>query len=207
MKDITLYGAGGHCFAIVELINSLESYNPVEIIDDNPKAKQILGIPVIKSTRETNYKQVALTIGNNANRKKVAKRIENATFPILIHPSVVQYPSAVLGKGTQILPGAVIDADVSIGDFCIINNHATVSHNVRVADFCHIAINAVISGGVQIGEGTLIGAGSIILPELKIGKWAIVGAGAVVTKNVPDYAVVYGNPAKIHRYNPLQTNE
>ena len=74
-----------------------------------------------------------------------------------------------------------------------------------IHDFCHIAINAALAGGVVVGEGSLIGAGSIILPEVSIGKWAIIGAGAVVTKDVPDYAVVYGNPAKIIRYN--QSNE
>ncbi len=207
MKDLTLYGAGGHCFAIVELINSLKDYNPMVIVDDNPVAKQVLGIPVIESSQHSNFKQVVLTIGDNASRRKIVAKINEAHFPILVHQSVQKYPSVSLGKGTQILPGAVIDADVTIEDFCIINNHATLSHNVRVENFCHIAINAVISGGVQIGEGTLIGAGSIILPELKIGKWVTVGAGTVITKDIPDYAVVYGNPAKIHRYNPIQTYE
>ena len=50
------------------------------------------------------------------------------------------------------------------------------------------------------GDYVFIGARAIILPGVKVGKGAIVAAGAVVTKNVPDYAVVVGNPAKIIRY-------
>ena len=61
----------------------------------------------------------------------------------------------------------------------------------------HIAIQASVAGGVHIGDGALIGAGSVILPNIKIGKWATIGAGSVVTKDVPDNALVYGNPAKI----------
>ena len=48
-----------------------------------------------------------------------------------------------------------------------------------------------------MGEGTHIGAGATIIPNLKIGKWATIGAGAVVIKDVPDYAVVVGNPGRI----------
>ena len=50
---------------------------------------------------------------------------------------------------------------------------------------------------VLIRQGAWIGAGATILPGVCVGKYAIVGAGAVVTKDIPDYAVVVGNPAKI----------
>jgi acetyltransferase-like isoleucine patch superfamily enzyme len=48
-----------------------------------------------------------------------------------------------------------------------------------------------------IKEGASIGSNATILPGIIIGKWALVGAGTVVTKDVPDYATVVGNPAKI----------
>ncbi len=50
----------------------------------------------------------------------------------------------------------------------------------------------------QIEEGVSIGAGAIILAGTTIGKFAMIGAGAVVTRNVPAYAVVIGNPARLH---------
>jgi len=53
---------------------------------------------------------------------------------------------------------------------------------------------------VYIGEGSDLGTSSTVLPGVRIGKGVQVGAGAVVTKNVPDYAVVAGSPAKILRY-------
>jgi acetyltransferase-like isoleucine patch superfamily enzyme len=48
-----------------------------------------------------------------------------------------------------------------------------------------------------VGECTLIGAGSVIAPQVTIGKECMIGAGAVVVHDVPDYAKVIGNPARI----------
>jgi acetyltransferase EpsM len=46
----------------------------------------------------------------------------------------------------------------------------------------------------------MIGAGATVTPGIKIGKWALVGAGAVIIENIPDHAVVVGNPGRIIRY-------
>ncbi len=197
MKEITIIGGGGHCFALVALILAENEYAPLVILDKNPSEKEILGVPVQRRTKNALITSLAaIAIGNNIVRKKIAESIA-VSFPTFIHSSATVYPSSAIGKGVQILPNAVVDAAVTIGDFTIINNNATVSHNTIIGNFCHIAINAAISGGCTIGEGTLVGAGSVILPEITIGKWATIGAGAVVTKNVPDGATVVGNPAKI----------
>ena len=56
------------------------------------------------------------------------------------------------------------------------------------------------SATLKIGKNCWIGAGAIILPGVTIGNGVIVGAGAIVTNDVPDYAVVGGNPARVIRY-------
>jgi acetyltransferase-like isoleucine patch superfamily enzyme len=65
----------------------------------------------------------------------------------------------------------------------------------------HIAPGAHLGGDVMVGEGTLVGLGASVLPQRHIGKWAVIGAGAVVVKDIPDYAVAVGNPAKIIKVN------
>lgn len=55
-------------------------------------------------------------------------------------------------------------------------------------------------GPIVVGDNTWIGTRAIVLPACKIGKCAIIGAGSVVTKDVPDYAIVGGNPAKVLRF-------
>ena len=203
MKTIHIFGGGGHSFALVELIRSLGLYEPKAILDKNPSRKNVLGVPVLlKEGNSHRIEHAAIAIGNNKNRKKVANSI-TVPCPNFVHKSAVVYPSVQLGKGVQVLPNAVVDADVRLGDFTIVNNNASVSHNCIIGNFCHIAINTAISGGCTIGEGTLVGAGSVILPELNVGKWAVIGAGSVVTKDVPDFATVYGNPAQIIRKETL----
>ncbi|MAZ72741.1 MAG: acetyltransferase [Flavobacteriaceae bacterium] len=197
MKEITILGGGGHCYALISLINSCNTYKPVVIFDKNPSVDEILGVPVKKRTKEISLETpVAIAIGYNSVRKRIAEKLTVAC-PAFIHKTAVVYPSASLGKGVQVLPNAVVDACVTLGDFTIVNCNATVSHNTVVEAYCHIAINAAVSGGCTIGEGTIVGAGSVILPEINVGKWVTIGAGAVVTKNVPDGATVVGNPAKI----------
>jgi acetyltransferase-like isoleucine patch superfamily enzyme len=53
---------------------------------------------------------------------------------------------------------------------------------------------------ILVKEGAAIGANSTILPGVTVGRWALVGSGSVVTKDVPDFGLVYGNPARLHGY-------
>lgn len=201
MKNIILFGGGGHCFATIELIKSLDEYFPKLVYDDLPKKTQILGVLVKKYKNETfSNEYLCISIGNNTIRKEKASLFKGATFPKFIHKSCVVYPSVSIGEGSVILPNAVLDAESVVGEFCIVNNNASISHNVLLRNYVHVAINVAIAGGVSIGEGTLVGAGSVILPEITVGKWVIIGAGSIVTKDIPDGAVVFGNPARIIKY-------
>lgn len=60
--------------------------------------------------------------------------------------------------------------------------------------------HALVFKPVRIGDGSDLGVGSIILPGVTVGRGAIIGAGAVVTRDVPDYAVAAGVPARVIRY-------
>ena len=59
----------------------------------------------------------------------------------------------------------------------------------------------------KVGKGVMIGAGAKVLGNIKIGEGAIVGAGSVVVKDVPKYAVVAGNPAKVLKYRNIEQFE
>ncbi|WP_234822902.1 CatB-related O-acetyltransferase [Ensifer adhaerens] len=61
-------------------------------------------------------------------------------------------------------------------------------------------LNLLDQGGIEIGHDVWVGRRAIILPKVKIGNGAIIGAGSIVTKDVPPYAIVAGNPAKLIRY-------
>ncbi|WP_346864309.1 hypothetical protein [uncultured Draconibacterium sp.] len=96
-----------------------------------------------------------------------------------------------------------IGSTAKIGSYVTINRGAILGHHLTVEDFVSIGPGVTSGGNVTIKEKSLIGTGAIILPKITIGTNAIIGAGTVVTKNVPDNAVVVGNPGRIIKMNSL----
>ncbi len=111
--------------------------------------------------------------------------------------------------------GITIGARSLIGEGCILRGQGgiTIGDDVYLAPLVQIlAVNHVYHDptrpishqgitvqGIAIADGAWIGGGAIILDGVRIGRNAVVGAGAVVTKDVPDYAIVVGNPARVVR--------
>ena len=124
--------------------------------------------------------------------------------------------NCVLGKNTY------IDHDVKIGDNVKIQNNCSIYFYSRIEDGVFIGPHVCMTndklpraiaesgakktakdwdvGDIVIKKGASIGAGSIILPIITIGQFAMIGAGSVVTRDVPEYRMAYGNPAKIIGY-------
>lgn len=200
MNKVCLFGASGHGKVIKEVVLSNKK-KVVAFFDDNPKSKTLLDTPVFSSERISDYlnNRFIISIGDNTIRKKISK-IVNMKFTMSIHKSAIISNSVIINEGTVVMAGAIINAETIIGRHCVINTSAIVEHDCKIDSFVHISPNATITGNVEIGEGTHIGAGAIIIPNTIIGKWVTIGAGAVVLNDIPDFAIVVGNPAKIIKY-------
>ncbi|EDP96965.1 acetyltransferase [Kordia algicida OT-1] len=201
MNKICLFGASGHGKVVKDVATSANIVVEA-FIDDYPKSENLHEVPIVMSEKMTNYEanKFVISIGNNKIRKVISKKIKN-DFTTLIHKSAIISPTATIAEGTVIMNGTNINADATIGKHVIVNTAAIIEHDCQIEDFVHISPNATITGNVHIGEGSHIGAGAIIIPNITIGKWATIGAGAVIINDVPDYAVVVGNPGKIKKYN------
>ena len=125
----------------------------------------------------------------------------------------------------HVMKGAMVGEDCNIGDHAFIEkgsflgNRVTVKNGVSVwekvtlEDDVFIGPNAVFTNDLwpvsrkrdnllptNVRQGACIGANATILCGLEVGRYAFVGAGAVVTKNVPDHALMVGNPAQLKGY-------
>ncbi len=109
--------------------------------------------------------------------------------------------NVMMGANSTVNPFATVRGDVRIGSGVRIGAHASVlgfDHNSDDASR-PIYTQGVSAKGIVIGDDVWIGSGAIVLDGVAIGSNSIIAAGAVVTKDVPDYAIVAGNPAHIVR--------
>ncbi|WNM20237.1 acetyltransferase [Flavobacterium capsici] len=199
-NNITLYGASGHGKVIVDLVMACD-FNIKAIIDDSPKVELLLGhlVTKTKDAKEDSLGNTIISIGNNKVRKRLSQMLKT-DFATAIHPSATVSPFATIEEGTVVMAGAVINPEANIGKHCIINTNATIEHDANIEDFVHICPGVALAGNVSVGEGTQVGIGTSVIQGIKIGKWVTIGAGAVIINDIPDYAVVVGNPGKIIKY-------
>ena len=197
-----IIGASGHGKVIVDILRA----NGVEfptIWDDNEKLETFLDFKVegdFTQFKTKNSREYILAIGNNAIRKRLANQLIE-TESKAIHKASVISNTVVLGIGSVVMAGAIINIDSVIGKHAIINSNASLDHDCVIGDFVHVSPKVGLAGDVKIGEGTHVGIGAVIIQGVRIGKWATIGAGCVVIRDVPDFAVVVGNPGKIIKYN------
>lgn len=199
MKEgITLYGAGGHCKVVLDILET-NGLKVNFVVDDSPEGDKFMDIPL--STPGVSFDNAIITIGNCTIRKRIAEKIAVNTYLTAVHPSAIISRDVPVGEGSVIVHGAIVQASAKIGRHCILNTKSSVGHDVVINDFVHVASGATICGGSEVGECTWIGAGSVIKQGIHIGKNCMIGAGSVVVKDIPDNVVAFGNPCKVIKDN------
>ncbi len=125
---------------------------------------------------------------------------------------------ARIGSRCIIGKNAYVDFDVVLGDDVKVQNNVSIYHGVTVEDGVFIGPHVCFTNDliprainpdgsrktdadwevapIRVRHGAALGANSTILPGVTVGRWAMVGSGAVVTRDVADYELVVGNPAR-----------
>ncbi|WP_182884558.1 acyltransferase [Microbispora sp. H10885] len=120
--------------------------------------------------------------------------------------------SCILGRGAYVGPGVVLGDNVKVQNYALVYEPAVLEDGVFIGPAAVLTNDlyprsADLTGrlkrdgdwearGVQVREGAAVGARAVIVAGRTIGRYALVAAGAVVTRDVPDFALVAGNPAR-----------
>lgn len=129
---------------------------------------------------------------------------------------------ARVGRQCNIGKGVYIGEGVTVGDRCKMENRVSLFEGTTLEDGVFVGPHAAFLNDkrpravtpdgrlkgpadwtispTRAKEGAAIGGGVMVLPGVTIGRWAMVGSGAIVTKDVPDFALVVGNPARLIGY-------
>ena len=176
-----------------------------------PQSDRLRGVPVLnwdearlKEWQRQGVRHAMVIHSNNQKKADFMKKIQDYGFALAnaIHPRACIATNVSIGTNVIINPNAVIQPFVSIGNGVIVHAGVILEHDNQIDDCVNLAPGATLAGWVKVGYGAYVYTNATVIPTRKIGRYAVVGAGAVVLQDVPDYAVVVGNPARIIKYLP-----
>jgi sugar O-acyltransferase (sialic acid O-acetyltransferase NeuD family) len=210
-----IIGAGGFGREVMpiarQMIASLkgsnsEEYELVFVVENLKEQIVVNGHKVIDESEffamESSEKYFNIAIADFKARERISKKmIDSKIEPFTIKASnSVIFDGNEIGEGAILCPFATITSNAKIGKFFHSNIYSYVAHDCVIGNFVTFAPSVHCNGKVVIEDYAYIGTGVVIKQgtsekPIIIGKGAVVGMGAVVTKSVPPFTTVIGNPA------------
>ncbi|MFC3677809.1 acetyltransferase [Ferrovibrio xuzhouensis] len=212
-RPLIILGAGGNSLSILDAVDEINRRAPNRpvydlrgFLDDLPQNRgtSIFGRPVLGRVDQARDFDGCWFINGVASPATYLKKPEVIArsgipadrFETVIHPAATVSPNCRVGIGTTIMANSVICAGATIGNHVIILQNTVVNHHSAISDYVTLSSGITILGFTDIGENAFIGGAASIRPHIRIGARALVGMASVVVKDVPDDAVVAGNPAR-----------
>jgi sugar O-acyltransferase (sialic acid O-acetyltransferase NeuD family) len=195
---LVIYGGGGHAKMCIDLIRAEQTFEIEGIVDPGlPVGAEVLGVRVLGGENvfpgliRAGVRSAVLAVGavtRHAMRSELYKMLVSNGFelPNIVHPRAVVEPSALMGRGNQIMAQAYIGSAVRLGDNCIINASSVVSHDCKLSDNVHLAPGCVLAGGVKVGSDSLIGMNASVYLKVTIGSRVVVANQVSVLADVSD---------------------
>lgn len=205
-RQIFIFGASGHAKVVLDAAHA-QGDEVAAIFDDNPACAdgKLMGCfirggrdDMLTWCRANGVTMGIVAIGNNQIRANLALWLQKAGLHLatVVHPRATVATDVIIGAGSVIMAGAVINSDVRIGENCIVNTATSVDHDCVLENAVHLAPGSHLCGNVRVDTGALIGAGVTVIPGVVIGANALIGAGSTVINDVPPNARVAGSPCR-----------
>lgn len=215
MKEVIILGGMGNGTVIAHAITDAHHRGATDLVvagfcnDRLPAGEQIEGFSVIggldavPQLLEDDYYFINTIYRIDGNPQRIAL-FENLNIPhqrlaTFVHPAAYVAPEVVLHPGCVVLPNAAVSPGAELGRGCLIMVNATVGHNSKLHPYCHCAAQSCISSCVTLEKGVHVGLNATVGDGLHLGQFSTLAMGAVLTRNLPEYQIWAGNPARFLR--------
>lgn len=176
---ILLIGAGGHCRACIDVVETSGLYEIAGIITATGQGNSVvMGYPSLGTDQDlplllakNNHALIAVgQIKESFTRRRLfdfAKK-SGAVLPAIRSNTAYVSKYSQLGEGTIVMHGCLVNSNAQIGKNCILNTQSLIEHDTIIGDHCHVSTGAKINGGVVVGSNSFIGSGAIIFEGVEI---------------------------------------
>jgi UDP-N-acetylbacillosamine N-acetyltransferase len=207
---LVIWGASGHARVVADIVRLQGEHELVGFLDalhPERRGAEFCGASILGGAEEleTLHAQrvdaIICGMGDGPARLWAAEQVRAHGYRLAtaVHPRATIARDVVLGAGTVVAAGAIVNPAAVIGENVVINTGATVDHECVVGDGAMIGVGAHLAGSVTVGRAAVVEIGTIVAARLAIGEGTVVGAGSLVLHDVPAGVLAYGRPARVVR--------
>ena len=205
-KNCVIIGAGAYGQVYTRYL--AEEYTIMGFFDSDPNlfSQKINGYPILGEVNEIHsyisqhpQTSIFVPLGDNKRRVELLSDFDKRGYeiPSFIHESVFLESDITIGKAVYILPRTNIMPFTIIQDYVMISMGVNIAHHVNIHEGCFFSQGCNIGASMQIYKKAYCGIASTVMTGVKsLGAGCLIGAGCVVIRDVPDRAVIVGNPGK-----------
>ena len=210
VQPIVVLGGPGDGLSVAEAVHCAASAGrPVKLAgflnDTLLRGELLQGVPILgrlDDWRELDEDiQFIPAIQKVKDMPRRVRRLEELGIPderwgIVIHPAAVVSLDVEIGAGSFVLSCATIQPAARIGRFAGVRAGAMLGHHCVIGDHTYVGPNATMCGRSVLKEAAHLGPGAVLMDSRVMGRYSLAGISAAVTRDVPEYEIWFGNPAR-----------
>lgn len=208
MKKILVIGDSNFAKVVINIIEDEGEFEIFGVIDCLNVSKSFLNYSVVgtkedipRIIKENDLYGGVLAIDNNWKRKEVYNRVHSIcggfNFITVIHPTAIIGKNVIIGRGSMVMAGVVVNSDSIIGEFCLLKIQSSLGHEGIMEDYSSLSFGVITGGNLKLGTFSKISFSTSVIENIKIGAHSFIGAGSLVINNIPSFSVAFGVPAII----------
>ncbi len=205
MRGLLLVAAGGLTREVLQVLRLTGEHARSLVLDDDPDRwgqtldgrRVVGGLDLV-----TEYDDHGLLVcaGKGATRRLLTERlaalgVDEARYATVVHPRVHVPAGCSIGRGSILLEGVVMTADVQLGEHVVAMPHVTLTHDDVVDDYATLCAGVTLGGGVHVGAAAYLGMRASVREDVRVGAGSLLGMGSVLLKDLPAGGRWAGVPA------------